>query len=115
MPGFIRQLKRDEYVLFQSVEKDTIKLKSIMNRLYFLKINSGYVFVEVLLRMGSVGICGSDVHYLTKGRIGHFIVKDPMVLGHEAAGTVVKCGDGVKHLQVGKMQNHSQYTLLINL
>ena len=36
MPGFIRQLKRDEYVLFQSVEKDTIKLKSIMDRLYFL-------------------------------------------------------------------------------
>lgn len=56
---------------------------------------------EVLLRMGSVGICGSDVHYLTKGRIGHFIVKDPMVLGHEAAGTVHKCGPGVTHLKPG--------------
>lgn len=56
---------------------------------------------EVLLRMGSVGICGSDVHYLTKGRIGDFIVKDPMVLGHEAAGTVHKCGPGVTHLKPG--------------
>ena len=51
--------------------------------------------------MQSVGICGSDVHFLTKGRIGDFIVNAPMVLGHEASGCVVAVGDGVKHLQVG--------------
>ena len=38
---------------------------------------------EVLLEMGSVGICGSDVHYWTWGGIGDFIVKEPMIVGHE--------------------------------
>lgn len=56
---------------------------------------------EVLLSMHSVGICGSDVHYLKHGRIGDFIVKDPMVLGHEASGTVLELGEGVTHLQKG--------------
>uniref|UniRef100_A0A8C3JF45 Sorbitol dehydrogenase n=1 Tax=Calidris pygmaea TaxID=425635 RepID=A0A8C3JF45_9CHAR len=56
---------------------------------------------EVLLRMHSVGICGSDVHYWQNGRIGDFVVKDPMVLGHEASGTVIKVGPGVTHLKPG--------------
>ncbi|XP_030043778.1 sorbitol dehydrogenase [Microcaecilia unicolor] len=56
---------------------------------------------EVLLKMHSVGICGSDVHYWQHGRIGDFIVKKPMVLGHEAAGTVVKVGSSVTHLKPG--------------
>nr|P0DMQ6.1 RecName: Full=Sorbitol dehydrogenase; Short=SDH; AltName: Full=Polyol dehydrogenase [Gallus gallus] len=56
---------------------------------------------EVLLRMHSVGICGSDVHYWQHGRIGDFVVKDPMVLGHEASGTVIKVGAGVTHLKPG--------------
>lgn len=56
---------------------------------------------EVLLQMHSVGICGSDVHYWQHGRIGDFIVKKPMVLGHEASGTVVKVGASVTHLKPG--------------
>ncbi|KAJ8340755.1 hypothetical protein SKAU_G00353880 [Synaphobranchus kaupii] len=56
---------------------------------------------EVLLQMHSVGICGSDVHYWQHGRIGSYEVKKPMVLGHEAAGRVIKVGSGVKHLQPG--------------
>ncbi|CAL4059474.1 unnamed protein product, partial [Meganyctiphanes norvegica] len=56
---------------------------------------------EVLLRMSQVGICGSDVSYLTKGAIGDFVVKAPMLLGHEAAGVVVKCGSKVKTLKPG--------------
>lgn len=51
--------------------------------------------------MAAVGICGSDVHYLTHGRIGEFIVKEPMIIGHEAAGTVVTCGKDVTSLKVG--------------
>lgn len=51
--------------------------------------------------MHSVGICGSDVHYWINGRIGDFIVKDPMIIGHEAAGKVIKCGKKVKHLKPG--------------
>ncbi|XP_006995182.1 sorbitol dehydrogenase isoform X1 [Peromyscus maniculatus bairdii] len=56
---------------------------------------------EVLLKMHSVGICGSDVHYWQHGRIGDFVVKKPMVLGHEASGTVIKVGEMVKHLKPG--------------
>jgi len=52
--------------------------------------------------MSAVGICGSDVSYLVKGAIGDFVVKAPMVLGHEAAGVVSKLGKNVKHLKVGK-------------
>ncbi|XP_019723139.1 sorbitol dehydrogenase [Hippocampus comes] len=56
---------------------------------------------EVLLQMHSVGICGSDVHYWQHGSIGDFVLTKPMVLGHEAAGRVVKVGSAVKHLQAG--------------
>lgn len=56
---------------------------------------------QVLLRMDSIGICGSDVHYLVHGQIGPFIVKDPMVIGHESSGVVHKVGKLVKHLKVG--------------
>nr|CAH7714401.1 unnamed protein product [Callosobruchus chinensis] len=57
--------------------------------------------IQVLLRMEVVGICGSDVHYMTHGKIGPFVVEKPMVIGHEAAGTVIKCGKNVKHLKPG--------------
>ena len=49
----------------------------------------------------AVGICGSDVHYLKHGRIGDFIVNEPMVLGHEASGVVTAVGAKVSHLKVG--------------
>uniref|UniRef100_A0A1A8K5Y1 Sorbitol dehydrogenase n=1 Tax=Nothobranchius kuhntae TaxID=321403 RepID=A0A1A8K5Y1_NOTKU len=56
---------------------------------------------DVLLQMHSVGICGSDVHYWQHGRIGDYVLKNPMVLGHEAAGRVLKVGSGVTHLRAG--------------
>jgi D-xylulose reductase len=56
---------------------------------------------DVRIKIHSVGICGSDVHYYLHGRIGPFIVKEPMVLGHEAAGTVIETGINVKHLKSG--------------
>lgn len=56
---------------------------------------------EVLISMRSVGICGSDVHYLDHGRIGSFVCKGPMVLGHEASGVVLAVGPGVTSLKVG--------------
>lgn len=52
--------------------------------------------------MQDVGICGSDVHYWQHGRIGDFVVKASMVLGHEASGVVSKVGEGVSNLKVGK-------------
>lgn len=56
---------------------------------------------EVLIKIGYVGICGSDVHYFETGAIGDFVVKPPFVLGHEAAGTVVALGEGVDSLKIG--------------
>ena len=52
--------------------------------------------------MGCVGICGSDVHYLVHGRCANFILKSPMVIGHEGSGTVAKVGKNVTHLKPGK-------------
>ena len=51
--------------------------------------------------MQAVGICGSDVHYWVEGAIGDFIVKEPMILGHEGSGIVSAIGEGVTHLKVG--------------
>lgn len=55
---------------------------------------------EVLIKMGAIGVCGSDVHYFNHGRIGDFIVDFPFILGHECAGIVVKTGENVKNLKV---------------
>lgn len=56
---------------------------------------------DVRIAIDTVGICGSDVHYYTHGKIGPFVVRDPMVLGHEASGVVTEIGSGVTHLAVG--------------
>lgn len=56
---------------------------------------------DVRIRTHTVGICGSDVHYYTHGRIGPFVVTAPMVLGHEASGTVIAAGAEVTHLRPG--------------
>lgn len=56
---------------------------------------------EVLIKIEYVGVCGSDLHYYEHGRIGDFLVETPFILGHEAAGTVVETGSGVKDLKVG--------------
>ena len=56
---------------------------------------------DVRVAIHTVGICGSDVHYYQHGAIGPFVVRAPMVLGHEAAGTVVEVGGAVVTLRVG--------------
>lgn len=56
---------------------------------------------EVLIRMGAGGICGSDLHYYNDGGFGPIRIKEPIVLGHEVAGTVHVLGQGVKNLKVG--------------
>jgi D-xylulose reductase len=56
---------------------------------------------DVRIKLHTVGVCGSDVHYYETGRIGPFVVEAPMVLGHEAAGTIIEIGSEVKHLKVG--------------
>lgn len=56
---------------------------------------------DVLIRMGAVGVCGSDIHYYTTGRIGCQVVEYPFAVGHECAGTVIEVGSGVKHVRPG--------------
>jgi len=57
---------------------------------------------EVLVRIKSVGICGSDVHYYLHGRAASFVVTEPLILGHECAGEVAEVGDEVRRVEVGQ-------------
>ncbi|MGB9595341.1 MAG: NAD(P)-dependent alcohol dehydrogenase [Candidatus Poribacteria bacterium] len=56
---------------------------------------------EALIKIKAVGVCGSDVHFFEVGRIGDFVVKEPLILGHECAGEVVEVGKNVKNVKVG--------------
>ncbi|MEP6943632.1 MAG: L-idonate 5-dehydrogenase [Betaproteobacteria bacterium] len=56
---------------------------------------------QVLIRLGAGGICGSDLHYYFEGRNGSFVVREPLIPGHEASGTVAKIGPGVTRVKVG--------------
>jgi L-iditol 2-dehydrogenase len=57
----------------------------------------------VLLRIRAVGICGSDIHFFRRGRIGNFILSQPTIMGHESAGEVVEVGPAVKGLSPGDL------------
>lgn len=56
---------------------------------------------DVLIRMVTVGVCGSDVHYFTAGRIGSQVVQYPYTVGHEGAGIVEAVGAGVSRVKPG--------------
>jgi L-iditol 2-dehydrogenase len=56
---------------------------------------------DVLIKIASVGICGSDVHYFKTGRIGDQIIQFPFTLGHECSGIVEEVGDNVKNINIG--------------
>ncbi len=57
---------------------------------------------HVMLKVKRAGICGSDMHYYSHGKIGSFVPKRPFVLGHEFAGEVVSAGDGVSSSLIGQ-------------
>ncbi|MTT31116.1 alcohol dehydrogenase catalytic domain-containing protein [Terrilactibacillus sp. BCM23-1] len=56
---------------------------------------------EVLIKVKAVGICGSDLHYYSNGRIGKYVVEKPMILGHECSGDIAAVGSDVKRFKVG--------------
>ena len=56
---------------------------------------------DVRVQPKFVGICGSDVHYYLHGKIGDFVVREPMILGHEASGVVTEVGSAVHGLNPG--------------
>jgi L-iditol 2-dehydrogenase len=57
---------------------------------------------QVLVEVAAVGICGSDVHYFDHGRIADFVVTEPLVLGHEASGTIRAVGTEVTDRRPGQ-------------
>ncbi|MDQ2849139.1 MAG: NAD(P)-dependent alcohol dehydrogenase [Actinomycetota bacterium] len=57
---------------------------------------------QVLVRVASVGVCGSDVHYFEHGRIGSYVVREPLILGHEASGVIEQVGSDVDPSRVGQ-------------
>jgi L-idonate 5-dehydrogenase len=56
---------------------------------------------EVLVRLGAGGICGSDLHYYFEGRNGSFVIREPLIPGHEASGVVAAVGAGVMRVKAG--------------
>jgi L-idonate 5-dehydrogenase len=56
---------------------------------------------EVLLKLGAGGICGSDLHYFLHGRVGSFVIREPLIPGHEISGTAAKLGSGVTRIKEG--------------
>jgi len=56
---------------------------------------------DVLIKMKVVGVCGSDVHYYTQGKIGSQVVQYPFPVGHEGAGEVVEVGAAVISVKPG--------------
>ena len=55
---------------------------------------------HVRIAIKAVGICATDIHFLKHGRIGDFVVREPMVIGHESSGVVHAVGEGVTQLKV---------------
>ena len=53
------------------------------------------------IRLGAGGICGSDLHYFQHGRVGAFVVREPLIPGHEASGTVARIGAAFTRVKVG--------------
>jgi L-iditol 2-dehydrogenase len=57
---------------------------------------------DVLVRIKTVGVCGSDIHYYTTGRIGSQIVRYPFIVGHETAGIVEETSKAVTRVKPGQ-------------
>jgi L-idonate 5-dehydrogenase len=56
---------------------------------------------DVEMRLGAGGICGSDLHYYQHGRVGAFVMREPLIPGHEVSGTVARIGSAVTRVKVG--------------
>jgi L-idonate 5-dehydrogenase len=56
---------------------------------------------QVLIRLGAGGICGSDLHYYFDGRNGSFVIREPLIPGHEASGIVARIGPDVTRVKPG--------------
>ena len=58
---------------------------------------------EVKMKLASVGVCGSDIHYYSEGKIGSQVVEYPFPVGHECSGVIVEVGKEVRRVKVGDL------------
>lgn len=58
---------------------------------------------EVKIKMSSIGVCGSDIHYYAEGKIGTQVVHYPFPVGHECSGIIVETGSNVSNVKVGDL------------
>ena len=85
------------YQIMKSMMLTGIKMMEMANVPEPLIINPD----DVKIKMSVVGICGSDVHYYTQGRIGSQVVQYPFAVGHEGAGVVTEVGKNVTRVKPG--------------
>lgn len=58
---------------------------------------------DIRIKLASIGVCGSDIHYYSEGKIGTQVVEYPFAVGHECSATVVEVGREVEHVKVGDL------------
>lgn len=58
---------------------------------------------EVKVKLASIGVCGSDIHYYNEGKIGTQVVDYPFAVGHECSGIIKEVGAGVTHVKPGDL------------
>ena len=58
---------------------------------------------DVKIKISTVGVCGSDIHYYSEGKIGSQIVEYPFKVGHECSGVIIETGKAVTNVQVGDL------------
>uniref|UniRef100_UPI003216E6C7 zinc-dependent alcohol dehydrogenase n=1 Tax=uncultured Draconibacterium sp. TaxID=1573823 RepID=UPI003216E6C7 len=58
---------------------------------------------EVKIKLSTIGVCGSDIHYYAEGKIGSQVVKYPFPVGHECSGIIEETGVSVTNVKVGDL------------
>ena len=58
---------------------------------------------EVKIKMSVIGVCGSDIHYYSEGKIGTQVVQYPFAVGHECSGVIMETGNDVTNVKVGDL------------
>lgn len=58
---------------------------------------------EVKIKMSTIGVCGSDIHYYAEGKIGTQVVQYPFPVGHECSGIIEEVGEAVKNVKAGDL------------
>ena len=58
---------------------------------------------DVKIKLATIGVCGSDIHYYSVGKIGTQVVEYPFPVGHECSGVIEEVGANVSNVKVGDL------------